>query len=243
MTGFLLFISKEERTEDEAWNNLLRFYTDLDIPETFYADLDDPDIMKAFSIAREDFNEKWNVDNIDRLREKLQDAKYENKDENYIGYLQDEIERLEAFKNGDFSALEDEELALKNGDLAEWIESKTGYSTRDGKICIVKTYKVRDGKIYTTKNYKNGFFDGALGSLLFHDKQGNEVDSCICKDTDFSELSKNLNAIIWEDSDEYLEYYSYEHGEDAFKKELNEVINNIPPDYYVRGLRYHVSII
>ena len=242
MTGFLLFISKEERTEDEAWENLLRFYINLDIPETFYANLDGPRIAEAFDDAREDFNGKWDVDDIESFREKLQKAE-ENKDENYVGYLQDEIERLEAFKNGDFSALDDEELALKKGDLAEWLESKTDFSTEDGKLREVKVYNVRDGKIYTTKNYKDGFFDGALGSLTFHDKQGNEVDSCICKDIEFSELSNCLNAIVWEDSDEYLEYYSYKQGEDAFNKELNEAINSIPPDYYVRGLRYHVSII
>ena len=46
MRGHVLFISKEERTADEAWSSLLRFNVNLYIPETFYADLDNPGIKR-----------------------------------------------------------------------------------------------------------------------------------------------------------------------------------------------------
>lgn len=245
MRGHVLFISKEERTVDEAWKSLERFCIGSYIPETFYADLDNPDIAEAFDDAREKFNRKWDVDRIEELREELQKAK-ENGEKWDIEYLQNNIDELEAFNNGDLSVLNDEELALKNGNLKEWIENIEDFTISEGKTYLIKIYKIRDGKIYTTKNFKNGFWDGIFDELgcLLTDKNGNEVESCICKDIDFSKLSNNVTAIAWEDSDDYLDFgdYAFTDNGKEFEKKFNEALNSIPPDSYIRILQYHTSI-
>jgi len=245
MRGHVLFISKEERTADEAWGSLLRFNVNLYIPETFYADLDNPGIAKAFNHERESFKRKWDVNSIADFRKELQKTIEENGEKCYIESLQNDIDELEAFNNGDLSVLNDEELALNKGDLIEWIENIEDSTIRDGEYCKTKIYKVRDGKIYTMKNFKNSFWDGAFNEpdCLLTDKNGNEVESCICKDIDFWKLSNNITAIVWEDSDDCLYLDNFTNNKKEFIKKLNEALNSLSPDSYIRILQYHTSII
>lgn len=262
MRGHVLFISKEERTADEAWGSLLRFNVNLYIPETFYADLDNPGIAKAFNHERESFKRKWDVNSIADFRKELQKTIEENGEKCYIESLQNDIDELEAFNNGDLSVLNDEELALNKGDLIEWIENIEDSTIRDGEYCKTKIYKVRDGKIYTMKNFKNSFWDGAFNEpdCLLTDKNGNEVESCIYKDINFNDnLFNNVTAIVWEDSDECLQLdydYSYAHAYDdsdgrlclraatheemkeRWINETKEILKKVIPDNYVRIIGY-----
>lgn len=256
MRGHVLFISKEERTAEEVWNNMLRFHAESYAPETFYADLDNPDIAEGFEDEKERFNLGWSMDRLENLRKQLQEAKEGNKPsyvdnlQKHIEYLQEDVERLEAYNNGDLSVLNDEQLALKKGNLAEWVDNIKGFIIKDGVTYYTNIYKIRDGKIYTIQNLKNSFWDGAFDDLLYFltDKNGNEVESCICKDIDFSklsELSNNITAIVWEDSDENLHFDDDDYRDygKSFERKFNEAINSIPPDSYVRILQYHTSII
>ena len=247
MRGHVLFISKEERTADEAWSSLLRFNVNLYIPETFYADLDNPGIAKAFNHERESFKRKWDMNSIEDFRKELQKTIEKNGEKRYIESLQKDIDELEAFNNGDLSVLNDEELALNKGDLVEWIENIEDTTIRGGEYCTTKIYKVRNRKIYTMKNFKNSFWDGAFNKpdCLLTDKNGNEIESCICKDIDFWKLSKNITAIVWEDSDEclYLDEDTPANSGKEFVKKFNKAFNSISPDSYVRILQYHTSII
>ena len=97
------------------------------------------------------------------------------------------------------------------------------------------------------KNFKNSFWDGAFNKpdCLLTDKNGNEIESCICKDIDFWKLSKNITAIVWEDSDEclYLDEDTPANSGKEFVKKFNKALNSISPDSYVRILQYHTSII
>lgn len=209
MRGHVLFISSAERTVEEAWKSLERFYIGLDIPETFYANLDNPGWLEYdFNYDKDCFYPEL----LNELYEGLHKMKESNESERKIKYIQKKIERTKAVANNDF-------VAFINSYHDE--------------------FKVREGKIYTTKNYGKGFFDDIFEEPLFllTDKYGNELESCICKDILFDSLSDKVTAIVWEDSDECLNYDDYD--DEVFDQKFYEALKNIPPNNYIRILQYH----
>lgn len=225
MTEYMLFISRKEKTNEEAYESLKQFSVNTDIPETFFARLDSPAIIEDFNFEKTHYSQEL----LDILYEKYYELTGPNPPKGHIDYFVEQISIAEAVLNDDIEA---------------WV--KTWW-----KDC----YTVRDGNIYTTKNLWKGFCDGiaktgAIPCAFLTDEYGNKVEGSYLRH--MPSIAYCFQSIYCEYTDTCIRIgYGKELGEidnikvvqeSEFIKLVQEIIDNATLDDYVRIIPYELNL-
>jgi len=225
MLGNVLFISKEERTVDEAITNLERFYLNV---ETSWGNIFDYDMFIGY-VA---FNEDANTKNLEEAYKELNKAKEENAPEKELLFYQKRVNMLQALIHDDIVAFYNEDGCYVKDDIVYTAINLAGFwdVILPNPSCLLtdKQGNEVESCIYKDINFNENLFNNVT-AIVWEDS-----DECLQLDYDYS------YAHAYDDSDGRLCLRAATHEEmkERWINETKEILKKVIPDNYVRIIGY-----